>query len=29
MNDVLAEILVLSIAVIALCKVVELFRGRK
>ncbi len=29
MSDVLTEILVLSVAVIAVCKVVETFRGKK
>ena len=27
MSDVLAEVLVLAVAVIAVCKVIELFRG--
>jgi hypothetical protein len=29
MSDVLSEILVLSVAVIAVCKVIEIFRGKK
>lgn len=27
MSDVMAEVLVLAVAVIAVCKVIELFRG--
>ena len=29
MSDVLAEVLVLAVAVIAVCKVIELFRGEE